>query len=485
MFAILRFFRMIGLILVLAAAIALDLPYSDGRAAAKGTTLYDPDPQHLWNRLHDALRVRLTTELRGEFRGEEFLLEAEDAKADADELDPMLWSLTWHYSKYLLTGPADARYDALIRKTPKLRKYPRKSRDAHREALALLNEFLDKRGEKLIRDPLRRSLLQRDLWALFDCFADPIWSHWWSGPDSKEPSPSLFRRERRALLSRLAKILPRLALSREQIRRLPDNYAAAVKAGTSPTVFDPRRKGAAFLPSDLQQEDGPWVLLKEAIDQPLARDHTRFFGGRSVFLVFLRLPGGRRQTLDYVKRLQEGAQKIAKDVAYPSFPAQTQVALVRRTLLLDDRGDIIPSPLTETVQIRVYLDPKRELTEQNAAEVQTFIEHRLRRRDLLAGKAGGLSPVGPSERERDEMLFFGHNHESGRQPILASCMNCHREPGIESVNSYTGRSFFDSHGKASLYPSTPADEGRVTVNWKKRQYTWGLLEGLWINRPSE
>ena len=485
MFTNLRCFRTWAVILAITAPAATALFHGEQRlgpavsaapAAERGCTLYNPDPQHLWNRLHEALRVRLTTDRAGET----FLLEVEDAENDANELDPMLWRSTWHFSNYLLTGPAGDHYDALIRESPHLRKYPRKSRDAHRQALALLDEFLWKEGEKLIRDPLRKALLQRDLWALFDSFADPIWSWWWAGRPN--PSPSEFPRERRALQSRLARILPRLALSREQIRQLPDNYADAVKAGTMPAAFDPERKGAAFLPRDLWQADGPWVLLGEHGDQPLAAEHTRFFGGRSAFLVFLRLPGGRRQTLDYVKRLSDVADKTGVYDASPQFPPWTQVALVRRTLLLDDQGDIIPTRLTETVQVRVYLDPKQQLTRDNAAKVQTFIEHRLRRRDLLAGKAGGLSLAGARERERAELLSLGGNIESGREPILASCASCHGSPGIESVNSYMGP-FRSRRGRASLEATTVAEEERETVNWKKTQYTWGLLEGLQAKPP--
>jgi hypothetical protein len=475
-----RLSKIIGLIVAIALALGFVLLRSEVLssvpAEARGSTLYDPDPKHLWNRLHEALHVRLTTERANE----EFLLEPENANDDND-LDPMLWRTSWHYSKYLLTGPAGASYDALLRKAPHLAEYPRKTRDAHREALAVLDEFLDKNGEKLIRDPLRRALLQRDLWALFDSFADPIWSHWW--PDRKDPSPPLYSRERRALLVRLAKILPRLALTRKQIRQLPDNYAEALKASTTPTAFDPERKGAFFLPGDLWKDDGPWVALSETGEQPLARDHIRFFGGRSAFLVFLRLPGGRQQTLDYVKRLSKHVESTEKNAVSPQFPPRTQVALVRRTLLLDDHGNIVPTHLTETVQARVYLDPKQYVLKENAADVQTFIEYRLRRRDLLAGKAGGLSPASERERERPEILFFGMNAGSHREPILTSCRTCHSFPGIESINSYTGRSFFGSHAKADLSASSVAEETRVMVNWKKRQSTWGLLEGLWT-KPS-
>ncbi len=460
MFANPRAARTVGLIVAILVSFGMALFRGDSLsapAATRGSTLYDPDPQHLWNRLHDALRVRLTTNRADE----EFLVEAENEEENANDLDPMLW----HPSKYLFTGPADAHYDALVRKAPHLREFPRKSRDAHREALAVLDEFLSKDGEKLLRDPLRRALLQRDLWALFDTLADPAFPLL----DSSRFTPA-----RRPLLARLAKLLPRLALSGEQIRQLPDNFAAAVKAGTVPAAFDPERPKAAFLPRDLWQVDGPWVLVGAASEGPLASTHARFFGGRSAFLVFLCLPGGRRQTLDYVNQLLDDADKRVQ--ANPSLPPRTQVALVRRTMLLDERGEIVPTPLTETMQVRVYLDPKQQITQPDGGDVQTFIEHRLRRRDLLAGKAGGLTPAGAQERERAYVLFYGLGGGDEREVIGTSCRGCHGRPGIESVNSYVGD--FRRGRKTPLRATTLTQEERVTVQWKKAQYTWGLLEGL-------
>ena len=85
-------------------------------------TIYDPDPQHLWNRLHRALWVRTGRD------GKEY---------GHDRLDPLLWSET----KHLLQG------------------------NSHEQAVAVLDEFLAEHGEKLVKDPLKRAILQRDLWA--------------------------------------------------------------------------------------------------------------------------------------------------------------------------------------------------------------------------------------------------------------------------------------------------------------------------------
>jgi hypothetical protein len=92
-------------------------------SAPAHVTIYDPDPRHLWNRLHRALWVRTGPD------GKEY---------GHDRLDPLLRKET----KHLLEG------------------------ESHAQAIAVLDEFLAARGEKLVNDPLKRAVLQRDLCAL-------------------------------------------------------------------------------------------------------------------------------------------------------------------------------------------------------------------------------------------------------------------------------------------------------------------------------
>src|SRR5579872_3016845 len=166
-------------------------PLPDGTAKAAGAdqtkpaspsnvfkvATYDANPEHLWNRLYAALYVRTTDD--GQSHGQ-------------DGLDPLLWE----DSTYLLTEP---RYH---------------------QVLSLLNEFLDRRGEKLIAHPLKRALFQHDLWAVFDWLADPS--------VERVSKTAHLGAQRLALRNRLAPVIRRLALSVEQIEKLPDNYRVAV-----------------------------------------------------------------------------------------------------------------------------------------------------------------------------------------------------------------------------------------------------------------
>src|SRR5262245_54643298 len=166
------------------APIVLGIRYSsqsDRPPQTEPHTIYDSDPTHLWNRLHHALYVRTT--LNGEAYGH-------------DELDPLLWGET----KHLLVGPS------------------------HQQAIKLLDEFLSRNGAALITDPLKRAMLQRDLWAVFN----------WSAKTSFS-----YDQERQALQSKLAPVIRSLALRREQIQALPDNYADAVRTKAFATQYDP------------------------------------------------------------------------------------------------------------------------------------------------------------------------------------------------------------------------------------------------------
>src|SRR5262249_896459 len=147
---------------------------------------------------------------------------------------------------------------------------------------------------------------------------------------------------------------------------------AAVASDRYTRRFDVTKPDQPYLPPDLFSVDGPWVCVgrTDRITGPehLREDRDHRFNN-STFLVFLRLPGGRPATAEYLKRL-------------PQFPKGTEVALVRRAVLIDTSHRVVASPLTESVQLRVGDVPA---------------EFRLSRVQLFAGRAGGLRPLGPDE----------------------------------------------------------------------------------------
>ena len=104
-------------------------PHPVNRLQADGScdvreAVFDRDPQHPWNRLHHLLYSRTT----------------QDGKVyDQESLEPLLVP----GSKFLTEGPS------------------------YQQAVMLLDEFLKERADERIKDPLKRAILQRDLWAVF------------------------------------------------------------------------------------------------------------------------------------------------------------------------------------------------------------------------------------------------------------------------------------------------------------------------------
>jgi hypothetical protein len=404
-------------------------------------TIYDSDPAHLWNRLHCALFIRTISS------GKRF---------GQDELDPLLWS----ESKHLLIG------------------------ERHKYILLLLDEFLSTSGEKLVKDPLRRAIFQRDLWSVFDWLANPKAEYAYR-PDQRTA-------EQRALEVRLAKVIRRLALSPEEIKHLPDGYAAAVAAKAFPTSHNAAHPEIAFLPADVFKPDGPWVLLGEHM-KSAAPVHLRKVQGRSAFFVFMNLPGGRVATETYLKQLAVFPNRLTRDANnsaifdphLPQFPVGTQLALVREMFVIDDKGKIEPTRLIESIQVRVYreipkIDPARADSQQG---VQDFHEFRFTRNDLFAGKNGGLHAVTPEEPElvllspmpQDE---FEQNPSDPRPPaILRTCIGCHSLPGVHSMQSLR-RDFIRLPPFPQLEPYERSQQEEAAMLKKWEDYSWGLLQGL-------
>jgi len=372
-----------------------------------------------------------------------------------DELDPLFW----HNTKYLFSGPP------------------------YQQAINTLDEFLVTHAERLISDPLKRAMLQRDLWAIFDWAAEGDYS------------PSAARRE---LEVRLVQVIRRLSLPVERIQSLPNNYEEVVAAKTFATQYDTDRHEQVFLPPDLFQPNGSWVLLSARGGGPTAPAHVAAFFGRSAFLIFIRLPEGREATLNYLKSLsefprpwipdQQDLDRVLPNPELPQFPVGTQLALVREMMLIDDHGNLTPTSIIEEVQIRVHRAippgiPAGLDTDRNPARtsLDTY-EFKLSRSKLFAGDSGGLRPVARDEKEFP--LFQSHGIDLfeltaeqallGRElrPVLDFCSSCHFRPGIHSMLSRSVRH--------NIIPSWDSKfEVSTTEGWKQRQYSWGLLQGLW------
>lgn len=449
------------LALVLLAAFAAVVSARHSESWGRDVAIFNPNPSHLWNRVYAVLRVR--HDRRGKLIGD-------------DSLDPPLWA----ESEHLLSEPS------------------------HQFAMQVLDEFLRTHGESLIRDPVKRAVFQHDLWAVFDWSVAQF-------PRSDRPS---YDRQKQELQVRLAEAMRRLALTPDEIKELPSNYAQAVASGAFAKQYDPEHPQQPFLPPDLFDPRGPWVCIQPSpeSDSGVAKMHIFNFSGRSGFFVFVRLPEGRKTTMDYFQALWNfprpwvpgpniAADQSIENPDLPSFPAGTEVALVRRMTLFDRQGSLTTSSITESVQLRVYraitTTEERNFGNGNLATVvknsgQDFFEFKLSRPLLFSGKNGGLRAVGPEETEFSVFQSKGDDPIEGIRgnskpaadkplPELQTCVWCHSGGGVRSLNSR------DSLLKPSRMQQEPQNPeygpiywgDAAAIEWKQNHFDWGLLNGYW------
>jgi hypothetical protein len=392
--------------------------------APPGGSVFDPDPDHPWNRLHRVFYVREVGKDRT------YAYDGLEAPFGRD-------------GPFLVEGRS------------------------HTKALDALDAFLKDGDDAKVRDPVKRALLQRDLWYVFDKLAEP--TTFTDTDPVKDRQP-----ERRAVQKRLAQVMRRLELTADQIRKLPDTYAATVKGGAFPAKFDPDRPDRPYLPDDLRLDNkGEWVPISRwyPVSGLSAPAHARELAGKAVVVTLLRLPGGRKPTEEFISRLPR-RRGDGKPEELPELPDGSQVALVRVMLLADDRGTLRPTPVTEGVQLRVF--PK--------GKEQRFFEFTLDRAGLASGRAG-LRAVG-----RDEIDYFGGLDNGHSQidrlgpeelpkmrPALATCIGCHNAPKLEAINTF---GFGRTDGYQGGTTTDMATQVRHTVNLKVKSYSWGLLLGL-------
>jgi hypothetical protein len=408
-------------------------------ADSPGVALYHADPSHLWNRIHRAFFVRS---------------DADTANFDFDMVDPPLWRDT---SGFLKSGAS------------------------HQAALAVLDEFLANDGHALVADPLKRAVLQHDLWSVFDWSANTY-------QDKSNNESSV--RNLVALRSRLAAAIQRLALTAEKISTLPDNLANTVSGGAFSPVYEPEQPRKPFLPAKLLDPKGPWVCVRGAFPGPSGPVHTRHYQGRSPFLVFLQLPGGRKATLNYLHDLNRATSKLVGDDSshLPQFPVGTVAALLRQMTVIDDTGRIQVTPLTQTLQMRVYRLVGSEVTDHKNS--QAAVKFRMKRESLFADGHQGLEAIDWSEPLRISLLQHNDVYERKSadfyiKTTMQSCIACHSCGGatVQSVFTYQqddwvpGAQQF-AMNQLRLTATNPVAEAKRTLAWKRERKEWGMLKGL-------
>ncbi len=428
---------------IIIAAVLFNAITSKAGDVPDANTIYDPNPNHLWNRLNETLFERT----------------AQDGKKyGLDELDILYWNRTTN----LLAGIS------------------------HQQALTILDEFINTHGEKLIQDPLKKALLQRDLWALFD---------WTAGGLNRN-----YKTERKDLLKRLAFAIQRLELTTNEIASLPDNYALAEK------------NNLTDLPRGLFNTNSDWINIGIQNVLGLVPAHDLSFGGRSTFMVLFHNADGRKAGLNYLKQIDavEPMYVPSGDTNspitlnhFPQFPTNSQWALARRMRVIDTNGKIRTTHIVESIQLRTYLgfgEPEYvEITNADGTVGSQTIPPQQFNEFQMTSPSAKMISLGQKERDFTKILFSigldpfefsGFRNERNldtNQPVvlpivLQNCYQCHGNAGIYSVNSFT-RIFSLEVPPAETTQMVESDgnnDEEMFFSSEEQRADWGILQGLWM-----
>jgi len=360
---------------------------------------------------------------------------------------------------------------------------------------AILDECLADPARVRPVDPLRRAMLQRDLWAAFDFYVSRNIAR-----DGDKPT----RQRRDALCRKLAALIRALTLTPTEIKSLPDNYALAIKSG----AFAADAKGDAtvdYLPPGLLTASDDWLEIDffqptdihEDIQERFITLHTRNYKGRSYFRIFYRFPGGRPALDEYLRRIDAEAidWKVGAHRGFiqvrdgaPQIPVGIEVALVQFLVSLDDQLRPTPTPIVESVRLRSFRNVDGRAEPPTNTDVGMNVsEHTLKRRLLFDGlKKGGL------EREPDNQPIYRVIFQPENAPdwgdvgrslsLVQDCRRCHTgggQIGVQTIVSMVHQGGVDAGaqlGVAHALPAgAPSPRGARDTTWKSRHETYRRL----------
>ncbi|MCA9078273.1 MAG: hypothetical protein KDA93_24810 [Planctomycetaceae bacterium] len=446
-----------------------DGPLADTLISDAPLPLYDQDPQHLWNRLFAEFYIRPRHLPATDEQPEMVRYEG------GDVIEFLAWGSTDYWSSQQVANRVEP----------------------------LLDEFLDGQAADLIEVPLKRVVLQHDLWAVYDHLID----------QNIQRRGNLETRQRRdRLCSKLARCIQSLAVTDEQLARLPDTYTRAIESGefAGEHNFD---ASVNYLPHHLLTDRDEWTEIDfyypnmhEDIMDRFVSLHARSFFGRSHYCIFYRFPEGREQATDYLEELAEtgldwkfsaqfGFAKL-KDGA-PEIPVGTEVLLMQLMVSLDEQMRPVPTHLVESVQFRAFRNLNGGIEpDTNTGVGINILDYRLKRHLLFDGlKAGGLERE-PEEHPQYRVAIDGSKWGApdwgydGKKVLFQQCADCHMSAsltrlGVVSIPSIIHSGGFDAGAQMGIARPLEADDtdvrGLRVARFKSRHETYRrLLDHLGI-----
>jgi hypothetical protein len=356
--------------------------------------LFDPDPEHPWNRLHARLFTAKTTA-------------------------PVAECLASHTPCTRIESTAQARFltrtfvqggdgsPLLLRGEPRFLA-DRQRRQALQEAIAAA---LRVSPEAARARPVAAALLQNDLWVRFDTI-----DHWLR----RTPAQSIFSAEEMRWLKRLregvGKVIRALALPAASLAAIRSNLPDAVAAHR------------ALLP-DLDTERG-WVEVgaqreDEHLD-PTWRANTRHAqvaGFTNVYRVLVRVPEEAGGSGWLRGRLAGRPNSV-------SLPAGSRTLILQQPLALSEEGRVVPLPLVTLVETMRTLASSTPLTSIADLPFDVLEAGRTALATQAPPKDGGLRRLAP-----DDPAPFGGAAadflQTRRLPMRNACLVCHDPRGQE------------------------------------------------------
>jgi hypothetical protein len=297
--------------------------------------------------------------------------------------------------------------------------------------------------ERKPRTPVERALMQADLWAAYDILYRN--RRWLNDAQSEQ------------LLNLLASLIRKLALTREEIAALPDNYAAGANRLHLPDLFG---------------EQSPWI----EIEWSRGRSHDFSADYRRCTRIFLN-PGSKLTD-------PHGFPEGFRFDSHPHAPLAA-VALVTQSLLIDNSGNLVPSRITTEVQVRDF-----SWTANGQLAKTAIAEFDLSRRALLTDRAsGGLLPSGETSPAylaaagNDYQFATSIDSSDGRARDIAimgslrtRCAGCHGpEVGTLFTFSVHGRQL----GEIRNLNKRLNEHAQYVVEKKMQLESWRSLEERW------
>ena len=330
---------------------------------------------------------------------------------------------------------------------------------------------------------IQRAILQRHLWKVYDA------SHpeYWTNSAGEQGTTIRSYSERRASVGpKIATLVGRLALSRDQILALPNTLIATIQSGGAAKQYDPNDRFKPFLPADLGSKESAWVCLgdeskrgfglgrhsggffiPDAPALPIPADvHSTKFKWRSAFVSFMRAPGGRADTLECIEKFNREEE----------LPVGTQFALIEQAFLISDEGELVLSPLIFSVSLRAYASVKKSERTGDPVTTQCVAEFVLEPRELIRGNTTlkALSLLDTRYEIGEVHCVTGGIQDpfeswNGRmRPRLKQCSSCHETSGTpaEMIGFHTARPGSLKEGNLDAIREATSVRKQADMTWQ-------------------